>query len=197
MTEVVHIYEANAEAFDRDRGRQLMEAKYLDVVLARLRGERHVLDLGCGTGEPIARYLIERGCKVTGVDAAAAMVAICAERFPDMTWRVGDMRHLALEQRFDAIVAWDSFFHLAVSAQRDMFPIFRDHAKPGALLLFTSGPAHGEAMGEIYGEPLYHASLAAEEYRELLAANGFTLVDHVVEDPDCGRHTVWLARADC
>lgn len=30
----------------------------------------------------------------------------------------------------------------------------------------------------------------------LLAANGFSVVDHVPEDPTCGGHTVWLARRD-
>ncbi len=191
MSEVVHVYQANAAAFDRDRGRQLMEVGYLDALIDPLAPEqRSVLDLGCGAGEPIARYLIDKGCRVTGVDAAAAMIAICAGRFPAMTCIVGDMRTLALAQRFDAIIAWDSFFHLPAAAQRDMFPIFRGHIAPRGLLLFTSGPAHGEAIGELYGEPLYHASLDAEEYRGLLAANGFAVLRHVVEDPACGGHTV-------
>jgi predicted TPR repeat methyltransferase len=195
MSEVLHIYEANAVAFDRDRGRQLMEAKYLDALLSRLApNARRVLDVGCGTGEPIARYLIDNGCEVTGVDGASAMIAICADRFPAMTWLAGDMRSLALGERYDAIVAWDSFFHLTVEAQRDMFAVFREHAAPRALLLFTSGPEHGEAIGEIYGERLYHASLAADEYRALLDANGFDVLVHAVNDPDCGRHTVWLAQ---
>jgi hypothetical protein len=42
---------------------------------------------------------------------------------------------------------------------------------------------------------LYHASLDAAEYRELTAVNGFELVRHTVEDPQCGGHTVWLAQA--
>lgn len=196
MSEVVHIYEANAAAFDRDRGRQLMEGKYLDAVLAGLAPERrHVLDLGCGTGEPIARYLIEHGCQVTGVDAAPAMTALCASRFSDMSFIVADMRSLSLGRRFDAIIAWDSFFHLSYEAQRGMFPIFRAHIAAKGLLLFTSGPQHGEAIGEIYGEPLYHASLSAEEYRALLDANGFDVLQHIVRDPDCGHHTVWLAQS--
>lgn len=196
MSEVVHIYEANAAAFDRDRGRQLMEAGYLDALLAQLGPERrHVLDLGCGTGEPIARYLIEAGCRVTGVDAASAMVDLCASRFPAMTWIVADMRSLTLGQRFDAIVAWDSFFHLTHDAQRAMFPIFATHIAPRGLLLFTSGPEHGEAIGELYGERLYHASLASDEYRALLEDNGFDVLRHTERDPDCGHHTVWLAQA--
>jgi SAM-dependent methyltransferase len=196
VSEVVHIYEANAAAFDRDRGRQLMESSYLDALLARLAaGQRRVLDIGCGTGEPIARYLIEAGCQITGVDAAPAMIELCASRFPAETWLVGDMRCLALPQRFDAIVAWDSFFHLTADAQRAMFPIFRAHSAPKGVLLFTSGHQHGEAIGELYGQQLYHASLSAEEYRALLDANGFEVLRHAVQDPDCGLHTVWLAQA--
>jgi trans-aconitate methyltransferase len=193
--EVKEFYEANAAAFDRDRGRELMERAYLDTMLARIDAQnRHVLDLGCGAGEPIARYLIESGCRLTGVDASAPMVALSAARFPGMTWIVGDMRTLALDERFGAIVAWDSFFHLRVEDQRAMFPIFRAHIAPRGLLLFTSGPAYGEAIGDLYGQPLYHASLDAEEYRSLLAGNGFDVLRHSVEDPQCGRHTVWLAQ---
>ncbi len=104
------------------------------------------------------------------------------------------MRVLALDTAFYGLLAWDSFFHLSGDDQRGMFPIFRQHAAPGAALMFTSGPSHGEAMGVYRGEPLYHASLAAEEYRALLEANGFRVVQHVIEDPDCNGHTVWLAR---
>ena len=75
-----------------------------------------------------------------------------------------------------------------------MFPIFATHAAPGAALMFTSGPAAGEALGVFEGETLYHASLDPAEYRDLLAANGFTVVGHRPEDPDCGGRTVWLAR---
>ncbi len=73
-------------------------------------------------------------------------------------------------------MAWDSFFHLGFDDQRRMFAVFRAHAAPGAPLLFTSGPRHGEAIGRFRGEPLYHASLAPDEYRALLAANGFAVV---------------------
>jgi hypothetical protein len=41
---------------------------------------------------------------------------------------------------------------------------------------------------------LYHASLGEAEYRSLLDQNGFDVVSHVVEDPTCGQHTVWLAK---
>ena len=107
---------------------------------------------------------------------------------------VADMRSLSLDRRFGGLIAWDSLFHLAPHEQRPMFPVFGDHALPDAPLLFTSGPAAGEAIGTLQGEPLYHASLGPDEYRLLLGRNGFDVVAHAAEDPDCGGHTVWLAR---
>jgi hypothetical protein len=80
---------------------------------------------------------------------------------------------LALQRTFSGILAWDSFFHLCHDDQRRMFPVFRAHAAPNAALMFTSGPAHGEAIGSFGGEPLYHASLDPAEYRSLLDRNGF------------------------
>lgn len=78
--------------------------------------------------------------------------------------------------------------------QREMFSVFRKHATPRAVLLFTSGATYGEAIGDFYGEQLYHASLDADEYRRLLKQNGFEVIKHIAEDPDCGGHTVWLAQ---
>ena len=172
-----------------------MERIYLDVV-ARELGKRpaSVFDLGCGTGEPIARYFIELGYRLTGVDPATEMLEIARERFPDQEWLLQDMRQLALGHRFDALIAWNSFFHLPASDQRAMFEIFADHSAPGALLLFTAGPAAGQATGDMFGHTLFHESLDAEEYEELLGQHGFRILRHRTEDPECGGHTVWLAR---
>jgi hypothetical protein len=62
--------------------------------------------------------------------------------------------------------------------------------------MFTSGAAHGEAIGLYRDEPLYHASLAPEEYRTLLQSIGFRVAAHIVEDQNCGGSTVWLAQAE-
>lgn len=154
-----------------------------------------MLDLGCGMGEPIARHLIEQGFRVVGVDSSPSLIALARERFPGAEWLVADMREIELGRRFDGVLAWDSFFHLAMDDQRKMFPRFAAHAGRGAPLMFTSGPAEGEAVGSYGGEPLYHASLGPAEYEQLLATNGFTLRAHVAEDPECGAHTIWLATA--
>lgn len=193
---VVDLYQRHAAAYDRDRGRSLEERAWLDRFVGLVRPEGTVLDLGCGMGEPIARYLIEHGIDVVGVDASPAMIERCRVRFPDSEWVVADMRELELGRRFDGVLAWDSFFHLSMDDQRSMIPRFASHSRRGAALMFTSGPEEGEAIGSYYEEPLYHASLDPAEYEHLLATNGFVVEACVVDDPTCGGHTIWLATFD-
>ena len=191
---IVGLYRRHARAWARDRGdRLVVERGWLDRFTALLPPRADILDIGCGSGAPIAAALIAQGHAVTGVDSAPEMIAMCRERFPGGDWRVADMRGLSLGRAFAGVLAWDSFFHLDHDDQRVMFPVFAAHAAAGAALMFTSGPAHGVAIGSYGGEPLFHASLDPAEYRRLLAAAGFVVVDHVVEDPRCGGRTVWLA----
>lgn len=192
--DIIALYERHANGFDADRGKSLFEKAWLDRFLAALDVDASILDVGCGSGEPIARYFIEAGRRITGVDSSATLIGLCRERFPAETWAVGDMRQLALGRQFGGILAWDSFFHLTPEDQRAMFPIFRAHAAPRAGLMFTSGPSAGEAIGSYRGDALYHASLDPAEYRTLLGENGFTVIAHVKEDAGCGGRTVWLVR---
>jgi SAM-dependent methyltransferase len=179
---------------ERSRQKTFFEKAWLDRFCGLVRPGGVILDLGCGPGRPIAAYLLAQGFDICGVDSAPAMIALARQNFPDRDWRVGDMRSLALGRRFGGILAWDSFFHLDFDDQRRMFPVFRAHAGAGAPLMFTSGPRHGEAIGDLYGERLYHASLAPDEYRALLAANDFPVTAEQMEDTGCGGHSVWLAQ---
>ncbi|WP_375282093.1 class I SAM-dependent DNA methyltransferase [Pseudooctadecabacter sp.] len=195
--DILATYDRVARDFQAQRNRSLFEKPMLDRLLGvapRNQSPRRLLDLGCGTGAPLATYLAERGMDITGVDGAATMVDIFAETLPCATALHADMRTLDLGQTYDAILAWDSFFHLSPDAQRAMFAVFRAHAAPKAALMFTSGPAAGESWGHAAGAPVYHASLDPAEYRDLLAAHDFKVIDYRPEDPECDRHTIWLAR---
>jgi len=193
---IVGIYRRHADAWALARAResQLYERGWLDRFRGLLPPGGAVLDIGCGSGQPIAAHLSKHGFAVTGVDASPEMVDMFRKRLPDQQAHVADMRVLSLPHRFNGLLAWDSFFHLDHEDQRRMFPVFAAHAAPGAALMFTSGPSYGEAIGEFGGEALYHASLDEIEYRQLLASIGFDVVAQVAEDPTCGGRTVWLAR---
>ena len=191
---IIGLYQRHAARFDTLRGRHLQESAWLDRFLALLPHGPAVLDIGCGSGIPIARELIQRGLNVTGLDGAPTMLALFERNLPGAPVHLGDMRELSLGRRFAGLLAWDSFFHLSPGDQRAMVPRFAAHAAPGAALMFTSGTSEGTAIGQLDGAPLYHGSLDAGEYLGLLDATGFDVVDHVEDDPTCGSRTVWLAR---
>jgi len=193
---IIDLYDRHADAWvaARLRATQLHEREWLEKFCGVVGAGGSILDIGCGAGAPMATYLVKHGYSVTGVDSSTAMIERFRERLPDQDAIVADMRTLSLSRAFHGILAWDSFFHLNHDDQKRMFPIFRAHAAPRAALMFTSGPAHGEAIGRLEGEPLYHASLDPAEYRQLLDGHGFDVVANVFEDQSCGGRAVWLAQ---
>lgn len=193
---IIDLYERTASVFDEARrgGPVPEERPHLEGFAAALPKGASVLDIGCGGGIPVARDLIAAGHAVTGIDSAPSLIDLCRKRFPAAEWHVADMRRLDLGRRFEGVLAWHSFFHLAADDQRAMFPVFARHAAPGALLMFTSGPRAGVAMGEWQGEPLYHDSLSQEEYRALLDTHTFEVLNFTPGLPLAPGPTVWLAR---
>ena len=191
---IIEIYKKHARAWTELRGNFLYEKKWLDHFLALIPQHSEILDLGCGSGKPIADYLIRHDYKITGVDSSDVMIEMAQQNFPEQHWLQADMRTVEFNQKFNAILAWDSFFHLTPDDQRQMFRQFARFAQQGTVLMFSSGPSHGEAIGDLFGDALYHASLAPEEYRALLKQSGFKVIKMVAEDVECTGHTVWLAQ---
>jgi SAM-dependent methyltransferase len=195
--QIIAHYERHAVDWDADRAAGGWNDKsWHDRFIGMLHAGASVLDLGCGSGTPVARRMVAQGLKVTGVDASPTLISLCRARLPDHEWIVGDMRSLALGRTFAGVLAWDSFFHLGYDDQRKMIDdVFVAHAGPRAVLMFNAGPRQGEAIGNYRGDPLYHASLDPAEYAKLLDRIGFDIVAHAVEDPQAGGRTVWLAQS--
>jgi SAM-dependent methyltransferase len=188
-------YERHALAWDADRrAAGWNDKRWNDRFVGLLPPAAAVLDLGCGGGEPVASSMVGRGLQITGVDSSPTLISLCRNRMPNQQWVHADMRSLSLGRCFDGVLAWDSFFHLKPDDQRAMFSIFAAHAAIGAILMFNAGLAHGEGIGSYRGDPLYHASLDAEEYASLLNEAGFQLVEHSINDPAKGGRIVWMAR---
>jgi SAM-dependent methyltransferase len=193
---IIGPYERHATAWDADRQNSGWNDKvWHDLFVNSLTAGAKILDLGCGSGRPVAQHMAQRGLLVTGVDSSPTMISLCPSRLPDHEWIVADMRELSLGRRFDGILAWDSFFHLGHDDQRRMFAVFAQHASANALLMFNAGPQHGEGVGNYRGAPLYHASLAPDEYEVLINRFGFEVIEHAANDKRAGGRTAWLCRS--
>ena len=191
---VFKVYNKIANWFAENKCVDLIEQNYIKALISEIKSNADVLDIGCGTGKPILEYLLNKNLNIIGVDASKEMLTIARNNFPTTEFVLEDMRKLALNKKFDAIIAWHSFFHLPAADQPKMFEIFESHIKPKGILLFTSGSERGEAWGINGGENLFHASLNTDEYQQLLKKHNFEVLNHIVNDENCGGATVWMAK---
>ncbi|MEI9928188.1 MAG: class I SAM-dependent methyltransferase [Sphingomonas sp.] len=187
-------YDRHAHAFDAARRKQFVERNWLNRFLLAVPRGGQILDLGCGGGEPVARYMIDGGHHLTGVDISEKMIALARIRFPRHRWLKMDMRAAVMDRRFDGVLAWDSLFYLRREEQAAMIVRIAGWLEPGGGFLFNSGPASGETIGRQFDEELFHASLNPAEYRELFADLGLHETAYAPEDAATGGRTVWLLR---
>ncbi len=191
---VWELYERHAELWRRNRLPGLtLERDWIERFCSQLPLGAPILDVGCGHGQPIAAQLLRDGFGLWGIDRAPSLINTARTTLPGGHFEVFDMTSFDLGRTFAGIVMWHSLFHLTAVEQRRVFPLLGAHAEPGAVLLFTTGPTAGSASGEFGGEVLAHHSLGHDEYVDLLAVEGFTVVDYRESDPDCGNATVWMA----
>jgi len=187
-------YDTHADWWHAHRDTSLYERPWLDHLTANLTPGATILDLGCGTGRPIADYLTTSGFTVTGIDRSPAMLAIARRHLPDATFLQANITSLPDLPTFGAIISWDGVFHLSPVQQRTALPRIASRLKPGARLLLTVGPEAGETTGTINGDSVYHASLSAEDYAYILAASGTSILAFVPEDQSAQGRTILLAQ---
>lgn len=188
------VYEKNAKVFDQRRGRSLFEKAWLDRFIEEIPRSGSVLDLGCGAGEPIAKYLISNSLDLTGVDFSSAMIEIIKSRFPHNIFYQQDMRKLDLGKQFDGIIAWDSFFHLNHGDQELALKKMAQHLKESGALLITVGHGFGEVLGQVGDDPVYHSSFSKVQYAEILGKLDIDIIDLVIKDANCGERSVLFAK---
>jgi trans-aconitate 2-methyltransferase len=113
------------------------------IAKLNLRGDQHILDVGCGDGKvtaEIARAVL-RGA-VTGIDASRQMIGFARKIFPqskipNLKFRIMDARKIRLAQKFDCI-----FSNAALHWVDDHQAFLRGVAsvlKPGGRLIVSCG----------------------------------------------------------
>ena len=78
----------------------------------------NALDVGCGSGGRMVAALLDAGFPATGIDVSEAMLKLARKRHPDSSFIHADICEWEPRHRYDAIIAWDSIFHVPYSEQR-------------------------------------------------------------------------------
>jgi SAM-dependent methyltransferase len=103
--------------------------------LLSLRPGMRVLDVPCGEGR-IAGRLARGGCDVVGLDSSERFLELARQQWPAVTFQLGDMRCLAFDSEFDAVINWFSSFGYFDRATNDsVLRTFARALRPGGQLL--------------------------------------------------------------
>ena len=174
---------------------------YVDRILEGLPEGASVLDLGCGTGEPIAKHITERGFRVTGVDESEQMLKLARQTVPEAELIHADMVTIELTDTFDAAVAWDSMFHVERKHHAALYRKLANALRKDARLLLSVGgsaPAEDDSVegftSEMFGQTFYYSGFAPEVTRKLIEASGFEIELWEVDDPTSRGHIAVIAR---
>jgi len=171
-------YEANHGAFDITEILNRFHSS-LEPEIGKL------LDLGCGAGEPVARYFLNNNWQVTGVDFSERMIELAAKYAPKMVAIRGDIREVKFEpNQFDAVTATYSLFHIPSQLHAELLSEVFQWLKPKGKVLFTyatreyTGAEEYSGYKEFMGTELYYSHKKPTELYDDLQRIGFNLESH-------------------
>ncbi len=105
----------------------------------RLPPSTAILDLGCGSGMPIARALVDEGFSVWGIDASPSLLAAYRAHFPEMPALCEPVQGSELfGRRFAGVVAIGLIFLLAEPDQDRLLEKVAKVLEPGGRFLFSA-----------------------------------------------------------
>lgn len=182
-------YNRIAAAWDQARQRLYgREPAYVDALVEDLPAGAAILDLGCGTGRPIAQALLARGFAVTGVDQAESLLERARARFPEAQWIESPIEAFDFPRRYAAVVCWDTLFHIPRERHAGILARIAAGLVPGGRVMLTvGGSAHPAFTDTMFGETFFYDSLTPEETRARLDALGFEPLIAGFMDPPTGR----------
>ena len=185
-------YDLIAVEFANMRDSFYLEQKYLDLLMSYLQPNAHILDIGCGSGYPIAAYLIEHGFQVTGVDGSKELLNIAKIKCPTLHTVYGDIRTVTLDNKYDALLEWWCLFHIPKHDHAKMISRFKTWIKPGGFLEFTTGEQdYEQKSSDMLNQELSFYSLDPQLYEKYLKENGFKIL---LRENDQEQHLVWIAQ---
>ncbi|MQA82162.1 MAG: methyltransferase domain-containing protein [Streptosporangiales bacterium] len=163
------------EAFPHKEG----QVDATDWLIAHLPPGATVLDVGCGTGVPTARRLLDAGHVVTGVDISPGMLALARENVPEADLRQLDI--LDLDESlgtFDAAVAFFSLLMLPRGEIPTALRRVHDLLAPGGLLVLAMVEADlDDVTIPFLGSDVRVSGYARDDLRDVLEDNGFDVDD--------------------
>ncbi|WP_432165497.1 class I SAM-dependent methyltransferase [Streptomyces sp. bgisy031] len=192
-------YDAVSLRYDAAYGAETKYQSLLGDLRRRIPAGGTVLDLGCGSGVPVARTLAAAGYRVTGLDISEVQIRRARERVPQAEFIQADATAVSFgAASFDAVVSLFALIHIPLAEQPPLLRKIAGWLRPGGCFVATTG--HGEWTGTeenwLGGDaPMWWSHADAVTNREWIEQAGLTVErEEFMPEGDSGHALFWARR---
>ncbi len=191
-------YDAVSVLYDQAFGGAAKYQPWLDELRDRLPPGSAVLDLGCGSGLPVARDLTAAGYHVTGVDISDVQVRRARDLVPAATFIRADVSTVRFDAgAFDAVLSFFALIHLPLADQPSLLARAASWLRPGGLFVATTGYRAWTGVEENWlggGAPMWWSHADAATYRSWITQAGLSVDREEFVPEGNGGHALFWSR---
>lgn len=180
-------YDDIAAAHDDYRTDAAPEMPLVHDLVDDLASDAHVLDAGCGAGDPIGAYLTEH-VRATGLDFSRGQLEMARDRAPGTSLVQGDLTSLPFaDGTFDALVSIYAVIHVPWDRHERCFRELHRVCADDAPVLVTVGTSDWSGSNEDWmgwGVEMHWDVPGPDRTTDLMERVGFTVEGFdAIEDP--------------
>ncbi|GAB3830912.1 class I SAM-dependent methyltransferase [Kribbella italica] len=191
-------YDALSVRYDEAYGGESKYGPWIDRLLERLDDGSRVLDIGCGSGLPLARDLAAAGHAVTGVDLSEVQIRRARELVPEAEFVHADAASLAFPaESFDAVVSFYALIHLPQDEQQELLRKVARWLRPGGWFVCTTGSQGWTGVDGDWldsGVSMWWSHADADTNRAWITGSGLVVEEQEFVPEGAGGHTLFWAR---
>jgi ubiquinone/menaquinone biosynthesis C-methylase UbiE len=191
-------YDVLSRRYDDATGADSKYQSWIDELIARLGAGSRVLDVGCGSGVPVARALSAAGHQVVGVDISEVQISRARELVPQAEFINADAMSLDFPaESFDAVVSLYALIHMPLDEQQQLLARIAAWLRPGGCFLCTTGHTAWTGTDDNWldgGAPMWWSHTDAATYRSWLVGAGLVVDAESFVPEGAGGHTLFWSR---
>ena len=178
-------YSKIASRYRATRTSDSEDIKLLHLLSERLPKGAMVLDAGCGSGYPLAQFLVGF-FQVIGTDFSGEQLRLAKESVPGAGFICADIANLPFhDYTFDAVCSYYAIIHVPRSEHTKLLENFRRILRPGGLALLCMGAGDlPDDISDYHGTQMFWSHYDGETNLTMIKECGFDIIwSKTIEDP--------------
>lgn len=180
-------YDKISSEYTASRRRDSQDILLLKELLERLPDNSTILDVGCGSGDPVTILLAQRST-VIGIDFSNVQIRTAKQRVPQADFVCGDIASLPVrEKSLDAICSYYAIIHVPREEHDRILHSLWSILKPKGLALVCLGAGDlPEDLSQYHDVPMFWSHYDDETNVQMMSKAGFRVLwaKRVVDSTD-------------